>query len=86
MGKWLHFVAENTPAVQAQNVINFPFLFLFSFLSSLFFFFFFVLFVYVTFVFPFCLVIFARFDCLVSVITISDRPFPKPSCGLFVTT
>ena len=85
MGKWLHFVAENTPAVQAQNVINFPFVPLFSFLSSLFFFFF-VLFVYVTFVFPFCLVIFARFDCLVSVITISDRPFPKPSCGLFVTT
>ena len=85
MGKWLHFVAENTPAVQAQDVINFPFLFLFhSFLP--FFSFFFVLFVYVTFVFPFCLVIFARFDCLVSVITISDRPFPKPSCGLFVTT
>ena len=26
------------------------------------------------------------FDCLVSVITISDRPFQKPSCGLFVTT
>ena len=44
MGKWLHFVAENTPEVQAQNVINFPFLFLFSFLSSLFFFFLFCLF------------------------------------------
>ena len=86
MGKWLHFSAENIPAVQAQNVIIFPFLFLSSFLSSSFFFPVFVLFVYVTFVFPFCLVIFVRFDCLFSVITISDRPFPKPSCGLFVTT
>lgn len=26
------------------------------------------------------------FDCLVSVITISDRPFQKPNYGLFVTT
>ena len=33
MGKWLHFVAENIPAVQAQTVIMFIFLFLFSFIS-----------------------------------------------------
>lgn len=83
MGKWLHFVAENIPAVQAQTVIMFIFLFLFSFIS----------FISVL----FCLFMLSSssisvllfllvFDCLVSVITISDRPFQKPNCGLFVTT
>ena len=83
MGKRLHFVPENIPAVQAQTVIMFIFLFLFfliSFVSVL-----------------FCLFMLSSsslsvllfllvFDCLVSVITISDRPFQKPNCGLFVTT
>ena len=83
MGKWLHFVPENIPAVQAQTVIMFIFLFLFSFIS----------FISVL----FCLFMLSSsslsvllfllvFDCLVSVITISDRPFQKPNCGLFVTT
>lgn len=83
MGKWLHFVPENIPAVQAQTVIMFIFLFLFFFIS----------FISVL----FCLFMLSSsslsvllfllvFDCLVSVITISDRPLQKPNCGLFVTT
>lgn len=83
MGKWLHFVPENIPAVQAQTVIMFIFLFLFFFIS----------FISVL----FCLFMLSSsslsvllfllvFDCLVSVITISDRPFQKPNYGLFVTT
>ena len=79
---------KNIPAVQAQTVIMFIFLFLFSFISV------FVLFVHR----PECyclmlssssfsvLLLLLVFDCLVSVITISYRPFQKPSCGLFVTT
>ena len=74
---------ENIPAVQAQTVLMFVFLFLFSFIS----------FISVL----FCLFMLSSsslsvllfllvFDCLVSVITISDRPFQKPNCGLFVTT
>ena len=58
MGKWLHFVPENIPVVQAQNVFMFVFLFLFSLISLISVF---VLSVYAKVVLPFCPVIFVGF-------------------------